>query len=155
MLTHLALAVGLFTVAGAAAIAQKPEGTATAARTYGRANPKKIEGFVVLLRLRQDIYLKWQATGQWPEDDKVANEALAAHGKYWDEQLEAGRALFAGAMGGNYWDNAAIIVVEAASLAEAEALAGNDPAVKSYVFQAQVRPFDVFWLSDKYPEAPR
>jgi hypothetical protein len=44
----------------------------------------------------------------------------------------------------------AMIVFEAASPQEAETLVKNDPAVKAHVFQAQVRPFDTFWLTNKY-----
>ena len=43
-----------------------------------------------------------------------------------------------------------MIVFEAASPEEAETLLKNDPAVKAHVFQAQVRPFDMFWLTTKY-----
>jgi uncharacterized protein YciI len=99
--------------------------------------------------LRHDLFLKWKETGQWP-DDKEANSALAAHGKYWSEQLKAGRAILAGGMKGDYWDNVALFVFEAKSLEEAERIVKSDPAVKAYVFQAQVRPFDVSFISDKY-----
>jgi uncharacterized protein YciI len=44
----------------------------------------------------------------------------------------------------------ALIVFEAKSLEEAERIVKSDPAVKAYVFQAQVRPFDVQFISDKY-----
>jgi hypothetical protein len=53
-------------------------------------------------------------------------------------------------MDGDYWDNVALIVFEADSVEQAEALAKNDPAVKMYAFQAQVRPFDVYWLTIKF-----
>ena len=53
-------------------------------------------------------------------------------------------------MKGDFWDNAALIVFEAGSQAEAEQIAKDDPAVRAYVFQAQVRPFDVSFISNKY-----
>ena len=103
----------------------------------------------MLLRLRYDIYAKWKETGVWP-DDPEANKALEGHSAYWTEQLKSGRAITAGAMNGDYWDNAAIIVFEAASPEEAETVMKNDPAVKAHVFQAQVRPFDVLWVTNKF-----
>jgi uncharacterized protein YciI len=95
------------------------------------------------------LFLKWKETGKWP-DDKEANKALGGHGAYWAKQLKEGKALMAGGMKGEYWDNVAMIVFEAASEAEANAIVKADPAVKSYVFQAQVRPFDVQYLTNKY-----
>lgn len=118
-------------------------------RTYSKANKKTIEAYVVLLRLRHDLFLKWKDTGKWP-DDKEANAALQGHGQYWAQQLKSGNALLGGGMKGDYWDNVAMIVFEAGSEAEAQRIVKNDPAVKAYVFQAQVRPFDVSFLSDKY-----
>jgi uncharacterized protein YciI len=53
-------------------------------------------------------------------------------------------------MNGNYWDNVALIIFEAPSQAEAEAIVANDPAVKVYAFQAQVRPFDIHFLTNKF-----
>lgn len=120
--------------------------------TYSRANKKTIEAYVVLLRLRQDLFLKWKDTGKWP-DDREANTALNGHGKYWAEQLKSGTALLAGGMKGDYWDNVAMIIFEAGSEAEAQKIVKEDPAVKAYVFQAQVRPFDVSFVSDKYGSA--
>jgi len=122
------------------------------ARLPGRTK-KKIDGYVVLLRLRHDLFLKWKETGKWP-DDKEANAALAAHGEYWQKQLKEGRAVLAGGMKGDYWDNVAMIIFEAGSEAEAQQIAKNDPAVKAYVFQAQVRPFDVHFITNKF-EAER
>jgi len=115
----------------------------------GKANKAKIQAYIVLLRLRYDIYAKWKETGVWP-DDPEANKALEGHSAYWAQQLKSGRAITAGAMNGDYWDNAAIIVFEAASPGEAETIMKNDPAVKAHVFQAQVRPFDVFWVTNKF-----
>jgi uncharacterized protein YciI len=121
--------------------------------SFGKANKQKIEAYVMLLRLRWDLYARWKDTGKWP-DDKEANQALAAHGKYWEEQLRLGRAILAGGMKGDHWDNAAIIIFEAESLEQAEEVAKNDPAVKAYVFQAQVRPFDVFFVTNKFHNKP-
>lgn len=121
-------------------------------QAFGRANPHKISGYVVLLRLRTDIYLKWKATGKWPSDPMV-DQALDGHSQYWEQQLKAGRAVLAGAMGGDYWDNSALVVFEAESLEQAQQIAEADPAVKAYAFQVQVRPFDVFWVTNKYSVA--
>jgi uncharacterized protein YciI len=129
--------------------ATSPSATANSKSCVGRANKAKVSGYVVLLRLRWDIYAKWKETAVWP-DDAEANKALEGHSSYWSQQLKQGRAIFAGAMNGDYWDNAAMIVFEAASPQEAETLVKNDPAVKAHVFQAQVRPFDTFWLTNKY-----
>ena len=107
-----------------------------------------------MLRLRYDLFARWKATGTWP-DDAAANAALSGHVRYWDEQVLAGRALLAGGMKGDYWDNVAMIIIDAPSEAEANALVNADPAVKAYVFQAQVRPFDTQWVSTKYFAASR
>jgi uncharacterized protein YciI len=127
---------------------------------FGKANKAKIQAYVVLLRLRWDIYAKWKETGVWP-DDAEANKALEGHSAYWTQQLKSGHAIAAGAMNGDYWDNAALIIFEAASPEEAESIIKNDPAVKTHVFQAQVRPFDLFWVTNKFqpgseacPEVP-
>jgi uncharacterized protein YciI len=124
--------------------ATSPSATANSKSSVGRANKAKVSGYVVLLRLRSDIYAKWKGTAVWP-DDAEANKALEGHSSYWSQQLKQGRAIFAGATNG-----AAMIVFEAASPQEAETLVKNDPAVKAHVFQAQVRPFDTFWLTNKY-----
>lgn len=137
-----------FTVGLAPALGQA-SAPAPTKNCIGKANKAKIQAFVVLLRLRWDIYAKWKETGVWP-DDPEANKALEGHSAYWTQQLKSGRAITAGAMNGDYWDNAAIIVFEAASAEEAEKIMKNDPAVKAHVFQAQVRPFDVFWVSNKF-----
>lgn len=119
----------------------------------GKANKAKISAYVMLLRLRWDLYAKWKETGKWPSDPET-DKALDAHSEYWAKQLKQGRAILAGGMNGDYWDNVALIIFEATSLQEAEALAKNDPAVKVYAFQAQVRPFDVHWLTNKFqPDA--
>ena len=122
-------------------------------RPVGRANKHKIDAYIMLIRLRGDLYGKWKETGAWP-DDKDANRALAAHGEYWEQQLKQGRAILAGGMKGDYWDNVAMIVFEAKSEAEAQELVKNDPAVKAFVFQAQLRPFDVHFLTNKYQTEP-
>ena len=145
----LPIGIGMLAI-GAALVAQAQQPKpADAPREIRKANNAVIDSYVVLLRLRHDLFLKWKETGQWP-DDKEANTALAGHGKYWSEQLKAGRAILAGGMKGDYWDNVALIVFEAKSLEEAERIVKSDPAVKAYVYQAQVRPFDVQFISDKY-----
>jgi uncharacterized protein YciI len=120
-----------------------------APRQYSRANKAPLKGFIVLLRLRYDLFGRWKDTGKWP-DDPAANEALNGHVRYWNDQRAAGRALVAGGMNGDYWDNVAVIILDVATEAEAKALVAADPAVKAYVFQAQVRPFDTQWISTKY-----
>ena len=120
-------------------------------RTYGKANKDPIKCFVVLLRLRYDLYGKWKGTGKWP-DDKEANQALSGHGSYWNEQLKKGRVILTGGMDGEYWDNAALIIFEAESEKEGKEIVANDPAVKAYVFQAQVRPFNVLSLTNKFAD---
>jgi uncharacterized protein YciI len=136
-------------VVGRAFLAAAQPASNSSPREFAKANKQRLQAYVVLLRLRHDLYLKWKDTGKWP-DDKPANAALAEHGKYWSKQLKAGRALLAGGMRGDFWDNAALIVFEAGSPAEADQIAKDDPAVRAYVFQAQVRPFDVIFLSNKY-----
>ena len=71
-------------------LAQQPIRTATANGKFAKANERRLKAFVVLLRLRHDLFLKWKETGKWP-DDKEANAALAAHGEYWSNQLKDGR----------------------------------------------------------------
>lgn len=116
---------------------------------YAKGNKQKIDAYVVLLRLRHDLYLRWKDSGKWP-DDREANAALAAHSEYWAKQLGEGRAMLAGGMKGDYWDNVALIVFEAESEEQARKIVQEDPAVKAYVFQAQVRPFDVSFITNKY-----
>lgn len=134
----------------------RPDATSGAAqekpaRTYGKANKENIKCFVVLLRLRYDLYGKWKDTGKWP-DDKEANQALSGHGSYWNEQLKKGKVILTGGMDGEYWDNVALIIFEAGSEKEAKEIVANDPAVKAYVFQAQVRPFNVLSLTNKFAD---
>lgn len=119
------------------------------APAYAKGNKQRIAAYVVLLRLRQDLFLRWKESGKWP-DDKEANTALAAHGEYWAKQLGEGRAILAGGMEGDYWDNVALIVFEAESEEQAQRIAKADPAVKAFVFQAQVRPFGVSFITNKY-----
>lgn len=123
-----------------------------AAKEYAKGNARTIAAYIVLLRLRYDLYARWHASGQWP-DDKDANAALHAHGEYWQGQLKAGQALLAAGMKGDYWDNIAFIVFEAESLDAARAVVAADPAVKTYVFQAEVRPLDVSFISNRYGAA--
>ena len=119
---------------------------------YGKANQEEIHAYVMLIRLRGDLYGRWKATGKWP-DDQEANHALAEHSRYWHDRLSEGRAILAGGMNGDYWDNVALIIFEANSQAEADATVAADPAVKAYVFQAQVRPFDIHFITDKFSRA--
>jgi uncharacterized protein YciI len=142
------MAVGILPMS----LAQTQASSAPRAKNcVGKANKAKISAYVMLLRLRWDLYAKWKETGKWP-DDSEANKALEGHSEYWTKNLKEGRAIVAGAMNGDYWDNAAMIVFEAASLEEAQTMANNDPAVKAHAFQAQVRPFDVFWVTNKFQE---
>jgi uncharacterized protein YciI len=53
-------------------------------------------------------------------------------------------------MDGDYWDNIAMIIFEAANREEAEAIVAADPAVRAYVFQAQVRPLNISFLTNKF-----
>jgi uncharacterized protein YciI len=122
---------------------------AQSVQQFEKANKQTISCYVMLIRLRHDLYLTWKETGKWP-DDKEANAALSGHGKYWQDRLKEGTALMAGGMKGDYWDNAALIIFEAPSEQEANEIAKDDPAVKAKVFQAQVRPFDVHFISNKY-----
>ncbi len=161
MRPFLLICLALF-LAEAGQTTAAPQSAATPAPvTYRSALPGQLHAFIMLIRLRYDLYARWKATGVWP-DDPEANKALDGHSAYWREQLRQGRAVMAGGMSGDYWDNAAIIVFEASSLKEAEAIVAADPAVRAYVFQAQVRPFDVNFLTNKYgsgepaakPDAP-
>jgi uncharacterized protein YciI len=129
-------------------------GVAETARVSAtRARPAAEEAYVVLLRLRWDLYAQWKETGRWPADS-AANAALGGHVRYWDEQRRAGRAILAGGMKGDYWDNAALIVFRARSQAEADSVVRQDPAVRAHVFQSQVRGFDVSWVGSATPPAP-
>lgn len=116
---------------------------------YDNANPDVLNAYIMLIRLRHDLYLRWQDTGIFPDDPDV-HEALDGHSTYWAEQLRDGRMLFGGGMEGDFWDNVAMIVFSAASLEEAEEIVKNDPAVGAYVFQAQVRPFRVNTITNKF-----
>lgn len=127
---------------------EKPPG-----QEFRQANKKTIHAYIMLIRLRSDLLGRWKDTGKWP-DDKKANRALQEHSKYWQERLKGGQALVAAGMNGDYWDNVAFIIFEAPSIEEARKIVAADPAVKAYVFQAQVRPLDVHFISDKYSVAP-
>lgn len=151
ILISLLSTMSLATLLRSAAVqgAPKPGSQQAPAREYRKANHKTISAYIVLLRLRYDLLGKWKATGRWPEDPE-ARQVLADHSRYWDELLGEGTALFSGGMGGDYWDNAALVVFEAESLEAAQEIVNQDPAVQAYVFQAQVRPFDVHFVSNKY-----
>jgi uncharacterized protein YciI len=120
-----------------ATVAQTPAAAQAETKTcLGRANKTKIQAYLMLPRLRWDLYAKWKETGVWQANAET-DRALDAHSEYWAKQLKDGRAVLAGAMNGDFWDNVALIVFEAASLEEAETLTKNDPALKAYAFQAR------------------
>jgi uncharacterized protein YciI len=136
---------------------QQEPASATSQKTnpeFQKANPEQIHAYIMLIRLRNDLYTKFKETGKW-QGDAAANEALSAHSKYWQAQLKSGHAILAGGMNGDYWDNVALIVFEASSLSEAQQMVKDDPAVKAYVFQAQVREFDLQWVSNKFDSSFR
>lgn len=126
---------------------------AALAPAYRSALPKAMPAWIMLIRLRYDLYGRWKATGKWP-DDPEANKALDAHSAYWADQLKQGRAILAGGMNGDYWDNVAVIIFEAPTQEEAEAIVAADPAVRAFVFQAQVRPFNLNFLTNKFGAGP-
>lgn len=145
----LLMAIGLLQ-AGTDAAAESATKASSPTKEYKKANSTPIAAYIVLLRLRYDLYGKWKSTGKWPEEDKAANAALQAHSEYWQERLTAGQALLGAGMKGDYWDNAAFIVFEAESLDKARDIVAADPAVKAFVFQAEVRALDVSFISNKY-----
>lgn len=98
--------------------------------------------YIVLMRLRHDLWERYAETGVWPEDLE-ANEALHGHIVYWDDQWNAGKVIMTGGMGGEYGDNVARIVLNVTDGDEAEAIVRGDPAVRKHVFQVQIRPFTV------------
>jgi uncharacterized protein YciI len=110
-----------------------------------QVRPTADSTYAVLLRLRWDLYAQWKETGKWPADT-AANRALSGHSAYWDKLRGEGRAIMAGGMRGEYWDNVAMIIFRAQSESEAKQLVQQDPAVRAHVFQAQVRGFDVSWI---------
>jgi len=83
---------------------QAPENTPSK-NGIGRANKTNVSADVVVLRLRWDLYAKWKQTGVWP-DDAEANKALEGHSGHGMQPRKQGRAIFAGAMEGEYWDHA-------------------------------------------------
>jgi hypothetical protein len=100
--------------------------------------------YVLLLRLRYDLFLKMTDTAQ----SQIAagdSAAFDGHSTYWHHLRDVGKAPVAAAMGGKYWDNVAFIIFQAPSLAEAERTMHGDPAIKAHVFEGQVRPITVFW----------
>jgi uncharacterized protein YciI len=137
------------TVASSVQAADAPPGKDAATPVYSSELHQQLPAWIMLIRLRYDLYGRWKATGKWP-DDPEANKALDAHSAYWADQLKRGRAVLAGGMDGDYWDNVAVIIFEAASREEAEAIVSADPAVRAYVFQAQVRPFNINFLTNKF-----
>jgi uncharacterized protein YciI len=148
-----AMAAILMAIAAPVQAAEAPPEKDAAAPAYRSELHKALPAWIMLIRLRYDLYARWKATGKWP-DDPDANQALDAHSAYWADQLKDGRAVLAGGMDGDYWDNAAMIIFEAASREEAEAIVAADPAVRAYVFQAQVRPFNINFLTNKFSASP-
>lgn len=136
----------LFSVGAAPGATEPP---LPAPNTFHSALPATQHVWIALLRLRFDIFAHIKAGDHQPLD-AATDKALEDHARYWGDQLKQGHTLIAGAMGGEYWDNAAVIVFDAPTRDAAEALVAADPAVRAYVFQAQVRPFDLFWLTDRY-----
>jgi hypothetical protein len=53
-------------------------------------------------------------------------------------------------MNGDYWTPWRRIIFNVSSQAEVESIVAQDPAVKAYVFQAQVRPVDIHFLTNKF-----
>jgi uncharacterized protein YciI len=153
-LSVLAAAAALSLSAALPAFAAEPSSPAAAGAQgpYGSAFTGEKKVWIMLIRLRGDLYRRWRETGQWPSDS-AADVALDGHVAYWRKLLADGTALMAGGMDGDYWDNAAVIVLEAPSQAQAEAIARADPAVKAYVFDAQVRPFGLHWITNKFDKA--
>jgi uncharacterized protein YciI len=148
-----AMAAILMAMATPLLAAEAPPGQDARAPAYKSELHKALPAWIMLIRLRYDLYGRWKATGRWP-DDPDANKALDAHSAYWADQLKHGRAVLAGGMDGDYWDNVAVIIFEAASREEAEAIVAADPAVRAYVFQAQVRPFNINFLTNKFSASP-
>ena len=153
LLAMLVLLAMLLCMPAAASARPGPAGPAGAA-----ANASAFEGpreaYVMLIRLRQDLWLRYRQSGKWP-DDPAADAALNGHVKYWRDKLAEGPALFAGGMEGDFWDNASSSVFEAASREEAQAMVDADPAVRAFVFQAQVRPFTIHWMTDRFEGTDR
>ena len=100
--------------------------------------------YVLLLRLRYDLFLKLTDTAQ-SQIASADSAAFDGHSSYWHHMRDSGKAPIAAGMGGNYWDNVAFIIFQAPSLAEAERIMRDDPAIKAHVFQGQVRPITVLW----------
>jgi uncharacterized protein YciI len=150
-LSILAAVAALSLGVAAPAHAAEPSGQGAPGRSvsYGSAFKGEKKVWIMLIRLRGDLYRRWRDTGQWPSDP-AADAALDGHVAYWRKLLADGTALMAGGMDGDYWDNAALIVFEAPSQAAAEDIARADPAVKAYVFDAQVRPFGLHWITNKF-----
>lgn len=113
-----------------------------AAAPFAKANPGPVSAYVALIRLRSNA-------GKLP-DDAATTRALVAHTTYWQEQMKFGRALVAGGLTGDERGTQELIVFEAGSPQQAEAVAANDPAVKAKLFQVQVLPYDLSFISNKY-----
>ena len=50
---------------------------------YAKGNKQKIEAYIVLLRLRHDLFLRWKESGKWPDDKeaKAASPRTASTGR--------------------------------------------------------------------------
>jgi hypothetical protein len=103
------------------------------------------ERFIVLLKLRHDLWARYAETGVWP-NDTAANALLRGHVSYWATQFKDGKVTLTGGMGGEYWDNVAEIILRVADREEAERIVNGDPAIRGHVFKAQIRPFTVHML---------
>jgi hypothetical protein len=103
------------------------------------------EQFIVLLKLRHDLWARYAETGVWP-NDTAANALLRQHVSYWGRQFQEGKVTLTGGMGGDYWDNVAEIILRVGGREEAERIVNGDPAIRGHVFKAQIRPFTVHML---------
>jgi uncharacterized protein YciI len=127
---------------------------------YVQTNQASIGAYVALIRLRDDLQARFRTTGKLP-DDAESTKAIAAHQKYWQEQLKIGRTLVGGGIkgdcGSDCGNSVAMVVFEAATPQDAETIAANDPAVRARIFDVRVQPFDVNFVSNKYSagEAPK
>jgi hypothetical protein len=91
-----AMAAMSLAMAAPAHATEAPSGNDAPAPAYRSELPKQLPAWIMLMRLRYDLYGRWKATGKWP-DDPDANKALDAHSAYWDDQLKRGRAVLGAA----------------------------------------------------------
>ncbi|NNF58704.1 MAG: hypothetical protein HKN04_10735 [Rhodothermaceae bacterium] len=57
--------------------------------------------------------------------------------------FDEGHVTMTSGMAGDFWDNVALIVLNAPDLESAEAMVQADPSVQAYIFKTQVRPFTI------------